>query len=183
MSVFHVALLRGVNVGPAKRVAMADLRALVESLGYENVRTLLNSGNVVFTTTPAKGRKAALRIEEAISEQLGVSSRVFLLSASEMDTMMAENPLLDRLTNPSKMFVTLLADPGDLNKLSAILSQQWAPDAVGVGSRGVYLWCENGLTQSKLAEELFRVLGKGVTTRNWATMLKLHAITSIGASK
>ena len=61
----HVALLRGINVGKAKRIAMADLRALVESLGYSDVRTLLNSGNIVFVATAAKARNATVRIAEA----------------------------------------------------------------------------------------------------------------------
>lgn len=178
MSEWHVALLRGINVGTAKRVAMADLRALVESLGYGDVKTLLNSGNVVFTTSAAKGRKAGARIEQALREQLGVSSRVFLLNRADMDTIVEENSLLPRVTNPSKMFVSMLADPADITKLHTIVRQSWEPDAVQLGARAAYVWCENGLSQSKLAEVVLRALGTGVTTRNWATMLKLQAITS-----
>src|SRR5262245_8002074 len=75
----QVALLRGINVGTAKRVAMADLRALVEGLGYGDVRTLLNSGNVVFSVPrTAKGDPAA-RIEKALAAKLGVSSRILVL--------------------------------------------------------------------------------------------------------
>ena len=72
MAATHVALLRGINVGRAKRVAMADLRSLVERLGYTDVRTLLNSGNVVFTSTSARSGGAEARIEAAIAARLGV---------------------------------------------------------------------------------------------------------------
>ncbi len=84
MSASHVALLRGINVGRAKRVAMADLRALVESLGYLEVRTLLNSGNVVFTVPRGARGDPAARIEKAIATELGVTSRVIVITAAEL---------------------------------------------------------------------------------------------------
>src|SRR5204862_6684845 len=78
----YVALIRGINVGRAKRVAMADLRALVEDLGYGEVRTLLNSGNVVFRVPAARRGDIPGRIEKAITAWLGVSTRVVVLSAA-----------------------------------------------------------------------------------------------------
>ena len=79
-----VALLRGINVGKAKRIAMADLRKLVEELGFGDVKTLLNSGNVVFSAPPKKVATAAARIQSAIALQLGVTSRVAVISAEEL---------------------------------------------------------------------------------------------------
>src|SRR5438034_11226167 len=89
----RIALLRGINVGRAKRVAMADLRALVESLGYVDVRTLLNSGNVIFSVPPAAPGDAAARIEEAMIAQLGVPARVIVLTAAEIAAAVTDNPL------------------------------------------------------------------------------------------
>src|SRR2546430_842476 len=91
----QVALIRGINVGRAKRVAMADLRALVEDLGYADVRTLLNSGNVVFTTRRAAPSNAAARMEKALAARLAVSARVTVITAGELAAAVAENPLLD----------------------------------------------------------------------------------------
>ena len=101
----HVALLRGINVGKAKRVAMADLRALVESLGYSDVSTLLNSGNVVFTVPASERTPIGPRLEKAIATKLGVTSRVTVLTAREVADAIAGNPLLDVARDPSRLLV------------------------------------------------------------------------------
>src|SRR5450432_3433502 len=82
--VMHVALLRGINVGKAKRVSMADLCALCKELGYGDVKTLLNSGNVVFSA-PRADAKAAARIQKEIASQIGVSCRVVVITAAELE--------------------------------------------------------------------------------------------------
>lgn len=172
----HVALIRGINVGKAKRVAMSDVRALVEELGYRDVRTLLNSGNVVFTV-PASDRKGpAARIEKAITARLGISARVTVLTAAELADVIAGDPFGKAADNPSRLFVTVLIDPAHRKRLLPVVRQDWAPDILSVGARVVYLWCPNGMTESRLAEAVSRLLGDGATTRNWATMTKIHAL-------
>jgi uncharacterized protein (DUF1697 family) len=172
----HVALLRGINVGRAKRVAMADLRALVEGLGYGDVRTLLNSGNVVFTTGVAP-RTAAARIEKVLAAQLGVASRVTVFTAREIAAAVTENPLLDVADNPSRLLIVFLRDPGDRPRLAPLMKQKWNSDALALGPRVAYMWCANGILESRLAEAVARVLGDAGTARNWSTLLKLHALT------
>ena len=89
----HVALLRGVNnVGSTTRVAMTDLRALVEDLGFRDVRTLLNSGNVVFSVPANRGGDLAARIEKALVSRLGITCGVTILSESEVTAVVRENP-------------------------------------------------------------------------------------------
>jgi uncharacterized protein (DUF1697 family) len=171
-----VALLRGINVGRAKRVAMADLRAAVEGLGYKDVRTLLNSGNVVFTAPRGSPRDAATRIEKALAAGLGVSSRVTVLTTAEVATAVAECPLLEVADDPSRLLVAFLRDPADRPKVEPLLKQDWPPEALAVGRRVAYLWCPGGMIDSRLAEAVGRALGDGVTTRNWATVQKLRAL-------
>jgi uncharacterized protein (DUF1697 family) len=175
----HVAFLRGINVGRAKRVAMADLRAGVESLGYGGVRTLLNSGNVVFTA-PGAGRRAAddaaSRIEAMLAARLGVTSRVTVLTAAELADIVAANPLLDIARDPSRLLVAILNDRTQRPHLAPLLEQDWAPEALAASERAAYLWCCEGILASRLAEALGRVLRDGVTSRNWTTILKLHAL-------
>lgn len=172
----HVALLRGINVGRAKRVAMADLRGLVEGLGYGDARTLLNSGNVVFSASAAAGRMAAGRIEKAMTDELGVFTRVTVLTAEELSKIVEENPLLESANNHSRLLVAVLADPADRGKLAALGKLDWAPGVLALGKRVAYLWCPEGMLENPLAIAVGRALGNRVTTRNWATISKLHAL-------
>jgi uncharacterized protein (DUF1697 family) len=174
---WHIALLRGINVGRAKRVAMADLRAVVEGLGYGDVRTLLNSGNVVFSASGATAGTAAARIEESLAAKLGVSTRVTLLSALELAGIVVENPMLGIADDPSRLLVGVLSDPADRARLEPLLEHDWAPDALALGRRVAYMWCAGGILESRLAQAVGRALGGAVTSRNWATILKLHALT------
>jgi uncharacterized protein (DUF1697 family) len=172
----QVALIRGINVGRAKRVAMADLRALVEDLGYGDVRTLLNSGNVVFTAPGTAPNAAAARIEEGLATRLGVSARVMVLTAEELAAAVAGNPLLDVADDPSRLLISVLADPADRSRLEPLAGQDWAPEVFALGVRVAYLWCPAGLLASRLPEAVGRLLGDAVTTRNWATLTKLNAL-------
>ena len=175
----RVALLRGINVGRAKRIVMADLKALVEGLGYDRVSTALNSGNVIFTVGPkAKGDPAA-RIEKAIRDQLDVVARVTVLTAAELAHMMIENPLTGVADDLTRLLAVVPATPDDHAKLAMVTKTDWAPDAFALGVRVAYLWCPQGVTESRLATVILgsRLFGDGVTTRNWATMTKLHALT------
>lgn len=173
----QVALIRGINVGKAKRVSMGDLRALVEGLGYRDVRTLLNSGNVVFTsgTSPAT---AAARIEEAMTRDLGVTARVTVITAAELATAIAENPLRKIADNPSRLLVAVLRTAADLSKVKPLTTQDWGAEALALGARVAYMWCPDGISVSPLSETVGRALGDGVTARNWATMLKLQAMAA-----
>ncbi|MDB4930406.1 MAG: hypothetical protein JWM10_2890 [Myxococcaceae bacterium] len=172
-----VALLRGINVGKAKRVAMADLRALVEGLGYVDARTLLNSGNVVFGV-PAKAKgDPAKRIEEALAAKLGVSARVLVVAADELAAVVAADPVGAVAVDPSRYLVTFVAAGDGLAKAAAVAAQQdWSPDVLRVGERAVYTWCERGVLESPAAAALGKALRDGATSRNWATVVKLAAM-------
>jgi uncharacterized protein (DUF1697 family) len=172
----QVALLRGINVGRAKRVAMAELRALVEALGYGEVKTLLNSGNVVYTAPGVAAGDAAIRIEEALLARLGVSSRVIALTAAEVGVAVRDNPLLDVADDPSSLLIAVLADPADRARLEPLLEEDWGNDVLALGGRVAYLWCADGILASRLPEAVGRAVRGAVTTRNWATMLKVHAL-------
>lgn len=176
----HVALLRGVNVGKAKRLAMADLRRVVEGLGYRDVATLLNSGNVVFGAPGSRAADPGPRIERALAEQLGLASRVTALTAAELATVLAENPLAEVADNPSRLLVAVLAEPALRARLEPLAKQDWAPEVLAVGSRAAYLWMPDGITDSRVAKALDRALGDGHTARNWSTMQKLRGLLAGG---
>jgi uncharacterized protein (DUF1697 family) len=171
-----VALLRGINVGRAKRVAMADLRAVVEGLGYADARTLLNSGNVVFGVPGKAKGDAARRIEEAVAAQLGVASRVLVVSAEDVAAVVAGDPVGATATDPSRYLVTFVRDPAELAKVAPLAAQDWRPDVLCVGERAVYTWATEGILKSPAVAAVAKALGDGATSRNWATVLKLHAM-------
>jgi uncharacterized protein (DUF1697 family) len=171
----YIALFRGINVGKAKRVAMAQLRAMIEGLGYRNVRTLLNSGNVVLESSDSPD-DVRTRIEQAMVKKLHVSSNVTVLTAKELATAVAENPLLEVADNPSRFLIAVLRDPTNRKKLLPFMKQAWGDDKLAVGRRVVYLWCPNGFLDSEAANAVNKLLGDNVTVRNWATTLKLHAM-------
>lgn len=171
----YVALIRGINVGTAKRVAMADLRALVAGFGYTEVRTLLNSGNVVFTSR-ATPEAAADRLKKGMAAELGVTARIIVLTAAEVSRVVKENPLIDVADNPSRLMLSILASPADRSRLAPLVKLKWGKERLALGSRVAYVWCPEGILESKLSEAVNKALGEAVTTRNWATMLKIHAL-------
>lgn len=178
----YVALIRGINVGHAKRVAMAELRALVEDLGYNDVRTLLNSGNVVFTA-PAAAANAADRIEQGLADELGVSAKVTVLSATELAAALRANPLRKVADNPSRLLLGVLRDATAVAKLKPLLEEDWTPEALALSKRFAYLWCANGISTGRLFLEINRAAGDAVTARNWTTMMKLVATAEKDATK
>jgi uncharacterized protein (DUF1697 family) len=179
----HIALLRGINVGKARRIAMADLKVLMERLGYKEVRTLLNSGNVVFTVPGSIKGDHATRIQKAIASRLSVSCRVMVLSADELATALDDNPLRRVATDPSRFLICVIADPAHRERLKHLTGEQWTPEAFALGKRVAYLWCANGILKSRLWAGVERALKDGVTVRNLSTMNKLHGIARESGAK
>src|SRR5262245_5448101 len=129
MTARYVALIRGVNnIGTARRVAMADLRVLFEGLGFRDVRTLLNSGNVIFSA-PNNGRGDVLaRIEKGLASKLGLTLPVIVLSGEEVAVAVRNNPFSDVSTNLSHLLVVVLRTRSDLGRLGLLLKERWAPE-------------------------------------------------------
>lgn len=172
----YIALLRGVNVGRAKRVAMADLRKLIADLGYDHVRSLLNSGNVVFTGPDKPHEEVAAGIEEALVLKLGVASRTIVLGCTELDEIISSNPLLEVASDHARLLTFILGGAHLRQAVEALCGQDWHPGAMAVGTRAAYVWCPDGVLDSPAVAALGKRLGDGTTTRNWATLSKLHAL-------
>lgn len=172
----HAAFLRGINVGRAKRVAMADLRALVESLGYADARTLLNSGNVVFRAPRVRADEAARRIEDALERRLGVAARTTVLAAGALAAVLDEDPFGDAATDDSRVLVALVRDRDALARLAPLAARDWAPERLVVGAHAAWLWCPDGISAGTLAEAAMKAMGDEATTRNRATLRKLQAL-------
>jgi uncharacterized protein (DUF1697 family) len=179
----HVALLRGINLGPHKRVAMPALRKLVESLGHTDVATYIASGNVVFTATGATTALAG-ELETAIAAELGVTCRVVVLTGAELAQAVADNPYPDE-PDPKRVHAFFLTGAGGAQARAHVAQAQdraaakGSRDEAAIVGRVLYLHTPDGFGRSELAAELSkggpRNAAEG-TARNWATVTKLLAM-------
>lgn len=155
---------------------MGDLRELFSELGYGDVRTLLNSGNVVFSVVRKRAGDDGVRMEKAIEGRLGVTTRVTVLTGKELAQAVRENPLSQVADDPSRFLLMVLKDPKALERLKPLLKERWSPEALALGKRVAYLWCANGILDSRLWTAANRIVGDAGTARNLATMTKLLAL-------
>jgi uncharacterized protein (DUF1697 family) len=167
----YVALLRGINVGRNKQLPMADLRQLLTELGYTDVRTHLRSGNAVFQ---APGRTATVGrdIEAAIAERFGFEVKVVLRTRAELAEVIAANtmPTIDG----AKLHVAFLDTAPAAASVLDVDPAQYLPEQFQVGKRELYLWCANGVIESKIMKVLSeKRLQRVMTARNWNTVQKL----------
>jgi uncharacterized protein (DUF1697 family) len=172
----YVALFRGINVGKAKRVAMAELRVLLGKLGYTQVVTLLNSGNVVFTAKSEPNARHATRIREAVADELGVDALVLVKSARQMAAIVSGNELAPVATDASRLLVALVQDDRQLTAVKTLMAEDWGNEKLHVGRQAAYLWCADGILESRALQKLLAGLVGLGTTRNWATLNKIHAL-------
>src|SRR4051794_40127683 len=140
-----VALLRGINLGSKRRVPMADLRELLEELGYEDVRTVLQSGNIVFTGAKAKARRT---LETALEERYGFKVDVVLRTMKELHDIVDAEPFGDEADNLSRYFVVFLPSAPNAEALDVLKARDFAPDKFETGAHELYAWCPQGMQDS-----------------------------------
>ena len=168
------ALLRGINIGPNKRISMPALRKLVESLGYTDVETYLQSGNVVFTPK-GKGDPAA-RLSAAIAKETGHDVAVLVRTAKDLAKVIEANPY--PVSDPTKVVVVFMEDEVELGQLGLGDLGPYLPDELTAHGRELYVSVPNGQGRSKLMEALVkRRLPTTITVRNWRTVEALAAMT------
>jgi uncharacterized protein (DUF1697 family) len=171
------ALLRGINIGSNKRISMAALREIVESLGYTDVETYLQSGNVVFT--PKGKSDHAARLAKAIEEKTGHEVAVLLRTGTELAQVVEASPYA--VSDPTKVVVAFLGDELELGQLGLGDLAPYLPDELTLRGRELYVSVPNGQGGSKLMEALVRRrLPTAITVRNWRTVEALAAMTAGG---
>ena len=169
----QVALLRGINLGARNRVSMPELRELLTGLGHEDVKTLLQSGNVVLTSD-VTGADLERSLEDAIADALGVEPRVVVRTVKELAAVVERNPLADVADDPKRYQVSFLSErlaPAVKKELEAA---DVAPERVAVHGREIYAWHPGGIQRSPLVKLLTdEKIGVTATARNWNTVTKL----------
>jgi len=174
----YAALLRGINLGSHKRVAMADLRALVEGLGYADVRTYVQSGHVVFRSELAAG-DAARAIERTIQKELGLEVPVVIRTERQLHYLVAANPFARSKIRANTLYVTFLAEKPDRARVRELIERSFEPERFEIVGEDVYLFFPNGAGRVKLNNAMLeRQLGVAATTRNWRTVTALADLTA-----
>ena len=177
----QIALLRGINVGGHRKVPMARLRELMEALGFSDVRTYVQSGNVVFTGPDAPAVEVARRLEQELAATFGFDVSVVVRSRDELAEVVEANPLRDVATDPARHLVVFRDSNVDLERVAHVDPAEFAPEAFHVRGRELYVWAPEGVRDSRLLKVLSEQrLGGTATARNWRTVEKLLALADEG---
>ncbi len=170
----HIALLRGINVGGHNKLPMKDLKGIFEQAGCANVRTYIQSGNVVFEPAQCPLAELSDRIGEGIQAAFGFSVPVVLRNVDEIRRVTLNNPFLTEDTDPKALSVAFLKHLPSAEQIAGLDPDRSPPDAFSVAGQEIYLHYPEGLRNSKLTNAYFdSKLGTVSTVRNWRTTLKL----------
>lgn len=176
----NIALIRGINVGGHRKVSMADLRTWLESLGFAEVKSLLQSGNLVFRRDRRTGAQLERLLEAESAKQLALTADYFVRTAEEWKGMVSGNPFRrEAVADPGHLVVMCLKDTPDHADVKALQAAITGPEIVRAGARHLYVSYPGGIGTSRLTNAVIeKKLGTRGTARNWNTVLKLDALAN-----
>jgi uncharacterized protein (DUF1697 family) len=171
----YIALLRGINVGGHNLIAMSDLRALCESLDFTGVKTLLQSGNLVFQAGKRSPAGLEMLLETETKKRLKAAPDYLVRTADEWSTIIDRNPFpKEAKTDPSHLLVVFLKSAPDAKAVKTLQAAIKGPELIRADSRCLYATYPAGIAGSKLTNALIeKTLATRATARNWNTILKL----------
>ncbi|MER7466470.1 DUF1697 domain-containing protein [Streptomyces sp. NPDC097981] len=176
----YAALLRGINVGGAKKVPMAELREVLAGLGHTDVQTYLQSGNAVFASTQKDTAALARELEQAVEARFGFTVACLVVDGARLRAVAEACPFPSAELEGRQLHATFLSEQPADERFASIDGPSYLPEEYRIGDRVVYLYTPDGLGRSKLAEALFKpAVFKGIdaTTRNWNTVARLVELT------
>ena len=171
----RISLLRSVNVVGKNIIRMPELADAFKQAGFRNVRTYIQSGNIIFDTAVESRDHLTEKIRELIAKQFGLTLQVLALAPQELAGIVLNNPFLKRPgIELSKVHVTFLDREADPEKAEKLLSYKYPPDEIMIGARSVYVYCPDGYGRTKYDNTFIeKKLAANATSRNWNTCLKL----------
>ena len=172
----YIALLRGINVGGRNKLRMPELVALLEDLGLHNINTYIQSGNVVFQSSPIDEQALAEDISAAIGRHRGFTPQVLVLSRDEFRQAWAGNPFPEAESAPKTVHLYFLAAPATDPDLDILAAFQKENERFLLTDAVFYLHAPDGIGRSKLAERVEKALGIPATARNWRTVGKIMVL-------
>jgi len=172
----YISMLRGINVSGQKKIHMAELRNLYESLGLENVQSYLQSGNVIFDSEETDNEKLRKLIETQIEENYGFSVPVLICTGNDFRRLIESKPFAkERSENPARVMVTFLYEHPEQAKLDNLNVPENEICEFVIGEQEIYLHCPDGYGRSKLSNNYFeKKLDVIATTRNWKSVNALY---------
>jgi uncharacterized protein (DUF1697 family) len=174
----YIGLLRGINVGGNKMVAMAELREMVTALGFSDVKTLLQSGNVVFRGPAKAPAKLEIQLEAALEKRFGMHVDCHVRTADEWRAVVAANPFpAEAKRDPGHLLVTCFKAPLDKAVVTALRAIIPGRETLHADGRELYMFFPDGVGTSKAPALAGKKLGAG-TARNWNTVLKLATLAA-----
>jgi len=170
-----ISLLRGINVSGKRKILMADLKALYQNLGFKDVATYIQSGNVVFHTNLKSTSKIESLIKKAIDEKYGFDVPVLVKTVSDLVEAKNANPFLkEEGIDTKRIFFTFLSDLPEVERIAFAKEKDFSPDVFIINGKNVFGHCPNGFAKSKLTNNFFESkLKVRATTRNVKTVNKL----------
>jgi uncharacterized protein (DUF1697 family) len=177
-----ISLLRGINVGGSKKILMSDLKKLYEDLGYSQVSTYIQSGNVLFSADEKKtGSQHSAAIETAILKELEFEIPVITLSIEEVKHLLEKNPLMqEKNPDPEHMHLALFQSAPDPASLKVPDPAVYAPDHFVLYKNAAFVYCPNGYGKTKLTNTFFeKKTGMAATSRSLRTMMKLAELGEV----
>ena len=173
-----MALFRGINVGGNNILPMAELRIGLESLKLRNVRTYIQSGNVVFASSSKSAAALARKIADHVEQRHGFRPQVLLLTYEDLADAVEKNPFPKAVSDPKTLHFTFLAEPATDPDLAALDAVKSATEEYALTDHVFYLHAPDGIGRSKLAANAEKILGVTMTGRNFRTVEKLMAIAA-----
>ncbi|MBI9035969.1 MAG: DUF1697 domain-containing protein [Bacteroidales bacterium] len=173
----YISLLRGINVGGHRKIKMADLRKHYESLSFQNVRSYIQSGNLVFQSEESDQRKIENLISDKIKEVYGYDVPVIIRTKQEWNRVVSTNPFLDKIDDINFLSVSFLSDIPEKSILEVIVAQNTDGDRIMSSGKEFYAYTNNGFRNTRFTNTFMEKKFKlNITTRNWKTILKLQEI-------
>jgi uncharacterized protein (DUF1697 family) len=167
----YIALLRGINVSGQKKIKMADLRVHLADLDYQNIRTYIQSGNIVFETTQSDLQKLEKQIRSKIDEQYGFDVPTLVKTAAELEHVLTHNPFLNQEDiDPKRLYFTFLSDTPAPDRVEHLKTYDYSPEQYILEGKDIYFYCPQGYGRAKMNNNFFeQKLKVQATTRNLKT--------------
>jgi uncharacterized protein (DUF1697 family) len=172
-----IGILRGINVGGKRKILMADLKSMCEKLGLKDVKTYIQSGNLIFNSDKPNS-ELENNLEKAITEKYGFDVPVIVRTKKELENSINNNPFFDKDADIKQLHLTFLKEIPSKENMDKILTFNFEPDKFKIDDKDTFIFCAGKYHESKLTNNFFeKQLKIGATTRNWKTVMKLSELS------